>query len=207
MDCGFFIHPDNCWLGASPDGLVGRDAVAEVKAPFGRRDKADFAPLSEQPHYYAQVQIEMYCTGRKRCYFFQWSRLSTCLEVVEFDQEWIDEAMPKLKAFHNLYLSELDNPDHLEPLRVNLTSMEAVNLANEYDELSDAIDRATDRKKEILARLVEISGERNAEVEGRKLTRVKRAGSISYAKAVKDLVPDADLSKYRGKPSDYWQLG
>ena len=36
---------------------------------------------------------------------------------------------------------------------------------------------------------------------------IERAGSISYAKAIKELLPDADLSKYQGKPTAYWKLG
>ena len=47
---------------------------------------------------------------------------------------------------------------------------------------------------------------KNADVHGRKLTLVKKQGSISYAKAIKELLPDADLEKWRGKETESWRL-
>ncbi|XP_056005265.1 uncharacterized protein LOC125664437 [Ostrea edulis] len=35
--CGFFVDMDRPYLGASPDGLVGNDALIEVKCPFAGR--------------------------------------------------------------------------------------------------------------------------------------------------------------------------
>ena len=34
----------------------------------------------------------------------------------------------------------------------------------------------------------------------------KKAGSVSYAKVVKDNLPDVDLEQYRGKPSSFWKI-
>ncbi|MNY55396.1 hypothetical protein D3C86_1913700 [compost metagenome] len=48
--------------------------------------------------------------------------------------------------------------------------------------------------------------ERDVKICGRNLTRVTRSGSVSYAKAIKELAPDADLSKWTGKPTSYWKL-
>lgn len=203
-ECGFFPYED--WLGASPDGLIGDEAIVEVKCPYGKRDSKDFKPLSEQPHYYAQIQIELLCTGRKLCYFFQWSPVGDMLELVELDQVWLDENLPILKAFHNEYLLEVDNPDHLAPLRKELYGPKASALLEEYDDLTDAIERATERRKEVLAELVKAAKERDAIINGRKLTLVRKEGAISYAKAIKELAPDADLEKWRGKASEYWRL-
>ncbi len=74
-ETGLHVHPDHEWLAASPDGLIGDDGVAEIKCPFGLRDKdkPEFKPLVDQPHYFAQVQIEMACTGRTWCAFYQWT--------------------------------------------------------------------------------------------------------------------------------------
>ena len=36
QECGFFVHPDFEWLGASPDGLIGDDGLIEVKCPYGK---------------------------------------------------------------------------------------------------------------------------------------------------------------------------
>jgi len=54
--------------------------------------------------------------------------------------------------------------------------------------------------------MVTLAGGKNALLAGRKLTLTERKGSISYAKAIKELCPKADLEKWRGKPSSSWGL-
>lgn len=205
----FFIHPEHDWLGATPDGLVGGDALIEVKCPFGKRaatSTEEFLPISEQPHYHAQMQIEMACAGRSKCYFYQWSGKATQVEVVEFDTAWFDDALPKLNAFHERYLKEIDNREHLEPKRKVVDDEEAIKLIEEYEALKNLIDELTKRSKVIIERLVEISGEKDSEINGHKLTRVEREGAVSYAKAIKKYAPDADLEQFRGAPTTYWRL-
>ena len=105
-ECGFIQHPTLEWLGASPDGLINDDGILEIKCPYGLRDDPapKFKTLDEQPHYYAQMQIEMFCAQRKIGYFFQWTSSCSILEVVSFSQEWIDRELPKLQAFYEEYL-------------------------------------------------------------------------------------------------------
>ena len=63
------------------------------------------------------------------------------------------------------------------------------------------------RRAQTDAQNAELSKGQNSIIHGRKLTQVKRDGSISYAKAIKDLLPDADLTKYKGQPTTFWKLG
>lgn len=208
QETGFHVHPDHPWLGASPDGLVGDDGVVEIKCPFGQRDKnpPQFKTAEQQPHYCAQVQIEMACTGRVFCHFYQWAPHGTRLETVYRDDEWLSWAIPELKAFHEIYLSELDNPDHLAPRRVEIETLKADRLIQEHEELTEAIEQAQARKKAIMEELVKMAGERNAIICGHNLTRVERQGSVAYAKVVKKHCPDVDLEPFRGNPSVSWRL-
>lgn len=202
---GFVKHGE--WLGASPDGLVSDDGLLEIKCPYGQRDKnpPQFKTLDEQPHYYAQIQVQLYVTGRKWCHFFQWSPHGTKMERVEIDHEWLRQELPTL---HDIYQAAkaADPAEYEGPKRAEYDTPEAAKLVAEYDELSEAIDNATARKKDILARMVHIAGERDAKIAGRNLTRVKRKGSVSYAKALAKYAPDADLEPFRGKASESWQL-
>jgi putative phage-type endonuclease len=196
------------WLGATPDGEVVDDLV-EIKCPYGKRNGGKLKTLDEQPHYYAQMQIQMFCAGKNECHFYQWSPHSTEIELVRYNQSWIDENLPKLKSFYERYLVERAGEaakKHLAPRLQPVDTAMAALLLDEYDQLSEAIDLATERKKEVLAELVKIAGDKGAEICGRKLTKVERAGSVSYAKAIKDLIPNADLAAYTGKPSEYWKL-
>ncbi len=205
-DCGFFIHPEHDWLGATPDGLIQDDGIAEIKCPFGiRNDPApQFKTAQEQPHYYAQMQVEMACTGRVWAAFYQWTPKGDIVEEVLVDEGWWKENLPKLKAFHDQFLIELDNPAHLDPLRKSVESDGAECLIAEYDKLTAQIDDATARKKEILNELVEIAEGKNAEFGGRKLTRVERVGSVNY-KNIPEL-KGLDLNQYRGAGTSYWRL-
>jgi len=212
-ECGFSVHPEHDWLGASPDGIfennMGEQCILEIKCPFGLRNELlpQFKPLAEQPHYYAQVQIEMACTGIKQSHFYQWNKYGDSLEIVTFNQEWFDDAIIKLLAFYNCFLSEIDNPEHLNDIVKTIESKQATALLSEYDQLGETIDNATQRQKEIIVELAKIANNKNAIINGRKFSQITRQGAISYAKAIKDLLPGADLSKYQGKPTSYWKLG
>lgn len=205
---GFHVHPGLPWLGASPDGLIGDEGVAEIKCPFGQRDKNPprFKTAEEQPHYYAQMQIEMACTAAAWCDFYQWAPHGSRLERVHRDEAWLSENLPKLREFHERFLSELDNPEHLEPKRIEIDTLKAERLIQEREELAEAIEQAQARQKEIMAELVSMAGERNALICGHKLTKVEKQGSVSYAKVAKEHAPDVDLEAYRGKPSVSWRL-
>lgn len=206
VETGFHTYDD--WAGASPDGLIGDDAILEVKCPYGKRnDKPPvFKAAQEQEHYWAQMQWEMLCTDRHKSYFWQWTPHGQELQMVDRDAVWLNENIPVLRQFHAFYLSELDNPEHLEPLRKEVNTDDVRKLLDEYDQLKEAQELAKERQKEVLAELVVAAKDNNALLWGRKLTKVEKAGSVSYAKAIKDLCPDADLDKYRGKSSSYWKL-
>lgn len=200
---GFIPHED--WAGCSPDGLINDDGGLEAKCPFGKRKEGDLKPLEDQPHYYAQVQFSLWVTGRKFWHFYQWCPRQTKLEVVLPDQAWLDENLPKLRQFYAEFLAE-DPAPHLEAKRVEVDTLEAARIVAEYDQLAEAIENAEARKKELLAEMVRLSGDRDAVFAGRNLTKISKAGSVSYAKAIAELLPGADLEKWRGKASIYWVL-
>ena len=214
--CGFFEYGDR--MGASPDGLTSDGGVLELKVPFGLRNGGEFKPLSEQPHYYAQVQMEMLATGRKHAYFaqyiapkgdplaFDYVPEQINIERVEVGPDWIESVLPQIDIFYNRLLAELDNPEHLEPLRVVIDTPEVGSMLAEIDQLRTRQKEDAEREKELLDAIVELCDGKNALVHGRKLTLVERHGAISYAKAIKEYAPDADLEPFRGKPSKGWRL-
>ena len=207
-ETGFHVHHEHDWLGASPDALIDDDGLIEVKCPFGLRNKKGsdlvFKTAKEQPHYYAQMQVEMACTDRSWCDFYQWAKHGDAIERVNWDQEWWDKHLPAMIQFYNWYLSELDNPEHLEDKQKEINTFKAKKLIEEWDTLKATIDDAEARKKEVLAELVRISGERDALMHGRKLTKVERKGNVNYKKIPE--LEGVDLEKYRGKPSEFWRL-
>jgi len=202
----FVVHPTLPWLGASPDGYIRAYALLEIKCPFGLRDHkapVPFKTAKDQPHYYAQMQIQMYCTDRLSCYFWQWTLHDARMELVDFDPIWIEVNLPKLEAFYQEFLAICDEVSD-EKLVIDNPVLRQ-RLA-EYDDLAQQIKDAEDRREEILNALVFESAGQDAVICGRKLNKVNRIGSVSYATVVKEHLPSLDLEKYRGKPSTYWSL-
>jgi len=217
METGFKVDPVGFitredWAGCSPDGLIGNEAGLEIKCPFGLRkdEKPVFKLLFEQPHYMDQVQFSLWVTERNAWEFYQWSAFGAMIDGTNVDPDWRVANMPKLRQFYAEYLHERDDPDaiaiHLAPKRHLVDTPEAARMVAEYDQLSDAIENARARKAELLADMVRIAGEKNAVFAGRNLTQTNRVGAVAYAKAIKALLPKADLEPYRGKPSSFWGL-
>lgn len=205
-EAGFYIHPDHDWLGASPDGFVGTDGLLEIKCPFSLRNGGEFKTLQDQPHYYAQVQVQMASTGRTWTDFYQWSPHGTKTERVEFDVAWWKENLPKLASFYEQYLTELDNPAHLKEKTKIISGERYEAMLARYDELRRIQDEAKAEQQDILGALIDAAGETSAEICGRKLTRVERKGSVSYAKVVAEKLPDLDLTPWTGEGSVSWRL-
>jgi hypothetical protein len=158
-ECGFFVHPEHDWLGASPDGLIESDngelMVLEIKCPFSKRNDLipEFKSIYHQKHYYAQLQLEMACTGTRKAHFYQWNKYVDSVEMVTFfDNSWFNDALPSNYAlFMNCTCQRLNNPAHLESLTPEISTPEAVALLAEYDQLGETIDNARNAKKRLLS--------------------------------------------------------
>jgi putative phage-type endonuclease len=197
------FHTHDLWLGASPDGFI-EDGIVEFKCPYSLRNGGDFKSIFDQQHYYAQVQIQMYVTKTPLCDFVQWHKDDMMIETVQFDKGYIDEIMPKLRAFYDEFLEELHNPAHLKSRHDDVKD-EAVNLlVEQYLSVKSQIKELNECSELLLKQIIEECGENESTIGEHKLTRVNRK-SIGYAKAVKDLLPDADLSAYESTTS-YWTL-
>lgn len=207
QEASFVVHDTISWLGASPDGFVGDDAVVEIKCPFGlRKDEppVNFKTLSEQKHYFYQIQLQLFVTGRSTCYFWQWTPRDQRLEVVYYDPVAVAELWAAAQAFRADLQEAIKAPEaHLRDKRVDI---DGAQLVAEYDDVVAEIEALEARKKELMDKMVAMSGGSDATIAGRKLTLVQRAGAISYASAVKELLPGVDLEKWRGKPTSYWKL-
>lgn len=216
MEVGFRVSPapfvkHEDWLGASPDGYVSDGGLIEVKCPYSLRDApapVPFKSIHDQPHYYAQIQVQLYVTGREYCHFWQWSKNGTRHEIVNRDGPWLADNLPRLRQFHAEFLDEVANnaDEHRGPKRAEIDTSEAMMMIREWDELNEQLERIAERKKDLMDDIIKACGERNAIFAGRKVTLVQKQGAISYAKAIKALCPRADLEPYRGKSSSYWQV-
>jgi putative phage-type endonuclease len=66
-EVGFISHPTIDGAGASPDGLVGDDGLVEIKCPNTATMIDTLINETVPNKYYAQMQMQMACTGRAWC--------------------------------------------------------------------------------------------------------------------------------------------
>jgi putative phage-type endonuclease len=91
------------WMGASPDGYVSDGCLIEIKCPYGKRKGGEFKSIMEQMHYYAQIQMQLFCTKKEKCYFYQWGPHSTMLEIVFSDNNFIKDMLVEARVFYDEY--------------------------------------------------------------------------------------------------------
>jgi putative phage-type endonuclease len=100
----FVEHDIIEWFGCSPDGLVGKDGLIEIKCPNSATHWATIKDGKPPNKYVIQMQTQMACTGRKWCDFVSFdprmperSQLFICR--VERDQTMIDEIETEVMKF------------------------------------------------------------------------------------------------------------
>lgn len=142
-------HPDNPRFAATPDYLLGEDALVECKwagvntaGSFGK-EASDEAPA----HYLLQCQWQMFVTGRKLCHLAvltPWGFRSYKLES--------DPETQRRLAFHAAkFLGEYIDSDCPPPLTGHNPDTEWVK--QKFPEDSGSVIRATDSIEEKIAEL------------------------------------------------------
>ncbi len=107
---GFWKHPTIQWLGASPDGLVDRDGLVEIKCP-NSTTHLEYIFNDEVPsEYYKQIQCQLWVTDRYWCDFVSYDprmmkpSKRLFIKYCVRDNELIAQMEVEVKAF----LAELD---------------------------------------------------------------------------------------------------
>lgn len=67
IECGFFVHPNHNFIGASPDRLVGFDGLLEVKCPYYTRNHIYAIHFGAYHKHKPQVQGQLWVTERLWC--------------------------------------------------------------------------------------------------------------------------------------------
>lgn len=189
------LHPDHDWLAVTPDGLVGDDGMVECKAPY----RGGYTSLDEVPYYRPQVQLQMAVAGRAWCDFVVLQR-DGLLHVTReaLDPDWLPNNLPALVNFRGHYRATIADP---ELAAEHLADRERADdewaaAARAYRAASDALAAAEAEAKACRDALLELAPA-GAKGCGVTVTRVERAGSVDFSRAIKALAPDADLEPYR----------
>lgn len=108
-ETGFVKHPIIRWLGASPDGLVGKDGLVEIKCP-NSTTHVEYLMAGKVPtKYKAQMLVQLACTQRKWVDFVSYDpRLpeDLALFVVRFEPK--QEDITKIETAAKEFLTEVE---------------------------------------------------------------------------------------------------
>lgn len=195
------VHPEHDWLAASPDGFVGDHGICETKCPQSIKE------LSEVPHYLAQIQLQLHCTGREHCFFGQWTEDEIRIDLVELESDWLERHLPTLQAFRDLYLEtiaseELSAP-HLEPLVVDMSEDETWHaMAERLQEITAQKKELESEEKAIKQELIEIAAGRKSAGFGVTVFPTTR-NTTDYKALIKDA--GIDPEQYQ-KQSTSWTV-
>lgn len=101
---GFVLHPIHSEIGASPDGLVGKSGLIEIKCPNTAQHVAFIQSGEPEKRYWWQMQCQMACTGRGWCDFASFDDrmpepLQLCHTRIERDDQAISEMLSDCLEF------------------------------------------------------------------------------------------------------------
>ncbi|XP_063073553.1 uncharacterized protein LOC134464036 [Engraulis encrasicolus] len=122
IECkGLVVCKMEPWLAASPDGVINKDTLLEIKTPvMGNKsmdeflatkgceittvangDRVEYLIASNgQKGYYMQVQLGMYCTGLQHAKLVIWNKTEHLEIEVPYDQDFVEEHIPRLRTFY-----------------------------------------------------------------------------------------------------------
>lgn len=106
---GFVDHPAIAHAGASPDGLVGRDGMVEIKCPTSATHVDTLLNQKPPEKHLPQIQWQMACTGRTWCDFVSFDpRMPAPVRLFVHRIYRDDEYIKRMEAAVTEFLAELD---------------------------------------------------------------------------------------------------
>ena len=109
LPCGFVPHPTIPLFGATPDSVMGKSAVIEVKCPTTTTHLEYLLAGGVPPKYQPQVLAQMACTGLKRAVFASYDpRLPVRQRLMVAEWEPPRERIEEVEAAARTLLDEVE---------------------------------------------------------------------------------------------------
>lgn len=106
---GFVDHPTIAMTGASPDGLIQKDGLCEVKCPSSATHIDTLLGGRIADKYLLQMQWQLACTGRKWCKFASYDpRMPEEMKIHITHVPRDDEMIAELEKQVSRFLAEID---------------------------------------------------------------------------------------------------
>lgn len=194
------------WLYAKADGVTesgGNKYLVFVCCAFHDRDKSE---LETHERYRQRAQAALMVYGYEYAIIITWSPLAIVDEVIGRDGKSDSELLNKLRKFYEECEAEKDDKKHQRDLVARIDNEDLLKKIQRIDEIKAEQAILKSEQDDLMSELIEFANGESLEINGRKLTLVERKGSVSYAKALKAIAPDADLSEFTGETVTSWRL-
>lgn len=153
---GLFIDREICYLGATPDGLIGENGILEMKCPysahnmvvddaisngklpyFKKEKKKGEIVFNKGNNYQYQIQGQLHIAEKDYCIFAVWTSTDLPLKVVTIskDNEFWDKSMKeKLTDLYTLrLLPEIIDPRHSRNMEIRNCEQDSKIVENTDD--------------------------------------------------------------------------
>ena len=119
LETGLCVHPDQPWLGGSPDGVTIDGILIEIKCPWKRVPKENEIP----EHYIPQVLVCLETLDLEMAHFIEYvpPELRGGEEIfyvtrIARDREWFTEKLPVMRDFWEKMRICQDDNDKIQEL-------------------------------------------------------------------------------------------
>lgn len=195
-----FISDESPWMMASLDG-ISEDGNSILEIKCGSEKLHNLAIAGKlPPYYYSQVQHQMYVTGVQLCYYWSFNGEDGALVLVNRDQGYINNYLPKAKAFWDR-LQSLEKP---ESSYIEIDTQEWGEMVERYKNIQSERKLLDEQEKWVRSELQAMSKDRPCKGYGLTLSKVIRCGNVSYSDIPE--LKNVDLDKYRKPGSEYWKI-
>lgn len=208
VDQAYFIHPKYEWLAVHPDAITACGVYCEVKCPHRARY------MEADDNYIAQMQLGMEC-ARHHVANFQgvadfivWrDRERLIVKRYEYDPDWLPRNLPALESFIREFREICADPDRSAPYLADKERDDETwrNVVAEWRDAKRQADEAAEWEKRARADLIGLAPQ-GAKGCGVTVSRIETEGRVDYKRAITQMLPDVDLSAFKGNPSVSYRI-
>lgn len=207
------VSKDLEWAAASLDGIDRKKrAIMEIKCP-GLADHQLAEKEEVPPHYYPQIQWQLFVADLKTCYYVSYYDQSLTMFKVKRDDDYIaDVLLPAAAEFYRC-LVEMEEPAKEEDDFIQIVDPLFEEYAREWKAAKEMATLYTEKEKYYKNKLISFTDDSNCKGSGVTLQRIARDGSVDWKKRwedVKSQFPQADEaypeSEYRKESIGYWKV-
>jgi hypothetical protein len=155
------------------------------------------------PHYYAQLQHQLYVTDLPKMYYFSFDGDDGVVVSVDRDQKYIDKMVVAEKQFL-CCLRDKTAPPLTPDDFTTQDNEEWESVARQWMSAKRLLKKIQEDEEDLRELLIQLSGNANAKGAGISLCKVVRKGSVDYSKIPE--LKKVDLDKYRKADSEYWKV-